>query len=100
MTDPITIDIPHQLGRAAARAKLDQGAAQIAGVIPGGSLKSQRWEGDTLFFEVETMGQRVAARLEVFETRIHALVDLPPIAALFAGKIRDKLGQAGAKLLR
>lgn len=100
MTDPITIDIPHKLGREGARAKLDQGVGQIAGAIPGGSLKSHRWEGDTLFFEIEAMGQRVGVTLEVFETRIHALVNLPPFAALFAEKIRAKLGQVGTKLLR
>jgi hypothetical protein len=100
MADPITVDIPHKLGREAARAKLEQGVGQIASVIPGGSLKSHRWEGDTLFFEIEAMGQRVGTKLEVFETRIHALVDLPPIAALFAEKIKAKLGQVGTKLLR
>jgi len=100
MADPITIDIPHKLGRDAARAKLDHGIGQITGVIPGGSLKSHRWEGDTLFFEIEAMGQRIAAELEVFETRIHALVDLPPIAALFAEKIKAKLRSVGTRLLR
>lgn len=100
MPDPISIDIPHRLGRNAARAKLDHGIGQIAGVIPGGSLKSHRWQGDTLFFEIEAMGQRVAAQIEVFETRIHALVNLPPLAALFAEKIKGKLASVGTKLLR
>lgn len=76
MPEPISIDIPHSLGRDAARVKLDHGIGQIAGVIPGGSLKAHRWQGDMLFSEIEAMGQRVAAQIEVFETRIHALVDL------------------------
>lgn len=99
MPDPITIDIPHTLGLAAARRKLADGVGQIAGFVPGGSLKSHRWEGDTLFFELEALGQRVATKLEVFDTRIHAVVDLPPAAALFANTIRARLGRIGTKLL-
>ncbi|RYE69979.1 MAG: hypothetical protein EOP17_01995 [Rhizobiaceae bacterium] len=100
MTDPITIDIPHKLGLEGARAKLESGVGQIAGVIPGGSMKSHHWEGNTLHFELEALGQRVAAELEVLDTRIHAIVALPPMVALFASKIKSALGQVGAKLLR
>lgn len=100
MTDPITIDIPHQLGLEGARAKLEQGVGQIAGVIPGGSMRSHRWQGNTLHFEIEALGLRVDTKLEVFETRIHAVVGLPPLFALFATKIKAKLEQVGTKLLK
>jgi hypothetical protein len=100
MSDPITIDIPHKLGKAAARMKLEQGIGQIAGMIPGGSLKHHQWEGDTLSFAVEAMGQGVASKLTVFDDHVHAVVDLPPMIALFAGKVKEKLGSVGTKLLR
>lgn len=100
MTQPITLDIPHDLGRAGARQKLEQGMGQIAGIVPGGSLKEHRWEGDTLYFVIEAMGQRVTARIEVREVDIHAVVDLPPLAALFANTIKAQLGLVGTKLLR
>jgi hypothetical protein len=100
MTEPITINIPHKLGRAAARAKLNSGTSQLAGIVPGGSLKEHRWDGDTLFFTIEALGQRVASKIEVFEDRVHATVDLPPFAALFASKIRESLKGIGTKLLR
>ena len=51
MPEPITIDIPHKLGRAGARTKLQAGVGQIAGIVPGGSLREHRWEGDTLVAE-------------------------------------------------
>jgi hypothetical protein len=41
------------LGRATARQRLENGVDQIAGIIPGGSLKEHRWRGDTLFFVIE-----------------------------------------------
>lgn len=99
MPGPITIDIPHELGRVAARERLEQGIGQVAAAVPGGSLRSHHWEGDTLTFEIEAMGQRMGAKLEVFDTRIHAIVNLPPLAALFAEKIKTKLSQVRTKLL-
>lgn len=100
MTDPITIDLPHSLGQEGARAKLENGFGQIATVIPGASMKSHRWQGNTLHFELEAVGQRVLAQLEVFDTHVHAAVAVPPLVALFASKIKSKLEQLGPKLLR
>ncbi|CAN5670108.1 hypothetical protein BH11PSE6_BH11PSE6_04710 [soil metagenome] len=100
MTDPIVVDIPHKLGLAAARARIDKGVGKLASFVPGGAVTDHRWEGDTLVFTVEAMGQRVASRLDVLESRIHASFDLPPMLRLFAGKIRDKLSKDGAKLLK
>lgn len=99
MTEPITFDFPHRLGVAGAREKLEAGIGQIAGILPGGSLRSHRWEGDTLYFEIEALGQRVSTKLELFETRIHAVVDLSPMASLFADAIKMKLTRIGTKLL-
>ncbi|MBX3594909.1 polyhydroxyalkanoic acid system family protein [Sphingomonas sp.] len=99
MADPVTVDIPHKLGRDAARARLAGGVGRIGNMIPGGAAVDQRWEGDTLFFTVTALGQRVASRLDVFDDRVHAQVDLPPMLALFADKIREKLQREAPKLL-
>jgi hypothetical protein len=99
MSEPITIDIPHQQGREGVRAKLDRGVGKIAGVVPGGLVADHRWEGDTLHFTIEGMGQRVASRVEIFEDKVHAVIDLPPFLALFADKIRQKLAREAPKLL-
>jgi hypothetical protein len=99
MSEPITIDIPHQHGREGVRAKLDRGVGKIAGVVPGGVVADHRWEGDTLHFTIEGMGQRVASRVEIFEEKVHAVIDLPPFLALFADKIRQKLAREAPKLL-
>ena len=100
MNDPISVDIPHKLGLAAARARIEKGIGKLASFVPGGAVTEHRWEGDTLVFTVEAMGQRVASRLDVMETRIHATFDLPPMLRLFAGKIRDKLTESGGRLLK
>jgi hypothetical protein len=99
MDDPISVDIPHKLGLAAARARIEKGVGKLASFVPGGAVTEHRWEGDTLLFTVEAMGQRVASRLDVMETRVHATFDLPPMLKLFANKIREKLTKDGTKLL-
>ena len=99
MNEPIEVDIPHKLGLAGARARIDAGIGKIAGMFPGGGTVEHRWDGDTLHFPVGAMGQRIVSRIEVMETRAHATVDLPPLLALFAGKIRDKLRREAPKLL-
>jgi hypothetical protein len=100
MADPVVVDIPHKLGRDVARARIAGGVGKIAEIVPGGGQVEQRWEGDTLHFSVAAMGQKVASRLQVFEDKVHAEVDLPPMLALFASKVREKLVEKGVKLLR
>jgi hypothetical protein len=69
-------------------------------MLPGGLLLEHHWEEDTLFFVVQAFGQRIAASLEVLDTRVHALLDLPPFAAMLADFIRPHLLDVGTKLLR
>ena len=99
MTAPIEIDLPHKLGRAAARARIEAGAGKMASFIPGGTVSEHRWDGDTLSFTVEAIGQRVASRLTVTDDKVHCVFDLPPFLSLFADKIRAKLAKDGPKLL-
>lgn len=100
MAEPIAVDIPHTLGLAAAKARIGGGIGKLADLFPGGGAVEQRWDGDTLHFTVSAMGQRIASRLEVFDDKVHAVVDLPPMLALFAGKIREKLAKEAPKLLK
>jgi hypothetical protein len=99
MTPPIEVDLPHKLGREAARARIEGGFGRLASFVPGGTITEKRWDGDTLHLTVEAMGQRVGARLTVFDAHVHASFDLPPFLALFADKLRAKLAKDGPKLL-
>jgi len=99
MTNPLTVDIPHKLGRDAARSRLDGGIGKLADMFPGGGAITHRWEGDTMLFTVQAMGQTIASRLEVHDAFVHAVIDLPPFLSLFAERIRAKLSKDGPKLL-
>lgn len=99
MPEPITVEIPHKLGLEGAKARLAGGMGQMSGMIPGGALVSHHWTGDTLDFSIVALGQTVASRCEVKADKVIATVDLPPILALFADKIREKLRKDAPRLL-
>ncbi|EZP54641.1 MULTISPECIES: polyhydroxyalkanoic acid system family protein [unclassified Sphingomonas] len=100
MSAPIEVNIPHSLGKAAVRDRLDGGIGKIGRLIPGGAGVEHRWEGDTMHFTVTAMGQAIGCRATVSDSNVHAVVDLPGFLGLFAGKIRDVIQAEGPKLLK
>ncbi|MDR6788207.1 hypothetical protein J2Y58_001565 [Sphingomonas sp. BE138] len=99
MSKPIEVDLPHQLGTAGARARIENGFGKFANYLPGGQITEHRWDGDTLHFTVEGMGQRVAVRLDVSDRNVHALFELPGLLGMFGEQLRAKLQKDGPKLL-
>jgi hypothetical protein len=99
MPEPITIDIPHKLGKIAARDRLDRGIGKIGSLIPGGGETRHAWDGDTMTFTVTALGQTMTCLATVFDDKVHAEVDLPPLLTLFANKIKESLSRELPKLL-
>ena len=99
MTQPIEIDIPHKLGRAAAKERISTSFGRLAEFIPGGHVTEHTWTGDRLDFTVEGMGQRVGVKLDVAEANVHATFELPQFLSMFHDRIRAKLQQEAPKLL-
>ena len=100
MSQPIELDIPHQLGKEGVRARLDGGVGKIGRLIPGGAEVVHRWDGDTMLFTVQAMGQSIRSSATVFEDKVHATVDLPGFLSLFSSKIRDVIQAEAPKLLK
>ena len=100
MGHPVSVDIPHSLGKAAVRQRLDGGINRIVEKIPGGGAVEHRWEGDTMHFTVSAMGQTIASTATVFEDKVHAVVDLPAFLGLFATKVREVIQREAPKLLK
>lgn len=100
MSNPITLDIPHKLGKAGVRQRLDGGIGRIGEKIPGGGTVEHRWDGDTMYFTVQAMGQAIRSELTVFEDKVHAVVDLPAFLGLFAGQVKAVIEKEAPKLLR
>ena len=76
MPTPITVDVPHQLGRAEARRRIETGFGKIVGLLPGGGQCSQRWEGDRLVFQMIAMGQTVSGVIDVLDAVVKMQIEL------------------------
>lgn len=101
MSKPITITIPHQLGAAEARRRLEEGLQQLAGQIPGGDASrfTQSWSGDVLNFSALAMGQAISGAVEVLEDQVRLDIVLPGMLGMIAGKIRDAVQKRGQLML-
>lgn len=99
MPNPITITLPHQLGRAEARRRIESGFSGFIHQLPGSTGGgTQQWDGDRLSFTLSAMGQPISGAIDVAETAVTVQVELPGLLGLVAGGLRDRL-QSAARLL-
>ncbi|MEQ7873747.1 polyhydroxyalkanoic acid system family protein [Sphingomonas sp. ASV193] len=99
MSQPIDVDIPHQLGKAEARRRLETNIGSLERHIPGGAAVANRWDGDTLHLTIHAMGQAVESQIDVRDALVHCRVLLPGMLGLFAGPIAAALKSQGSNLL-
>lgn len=100
MAETIKVDIPHKLGRAAARQRIDEGFAKLRQDMMGGMVKFEdTWTGDHLDFRARVMGQSVTGRLDILDEQVHVEVDLPMFLASIAEKLKGRLRKEGQVLL-
>lgn len=99
MSNPLTVDLPHQLGAEEARRRIERNVGKLSGHIPGGAQVGSRWTGNRLDLDVGAMGQQVAARIEVQETLVRLTIDLPPALNFFRGMLEPFIRSQGAQLL-
>jgi len=101
MAKMITLTLPHRLGAAEARRRLETGLEQMAGQIPGGDAArfTQSWTGDVLNFSAQAMGQAITGAVAVMEDHVRLDVALPGMLGMVAGKIKAELEKRGLRLL-
>ena len=100
MAAPITVRIPHQLGRAEARRRIEADFSEILRLLPGsGGRCTERWEGDRLTFRVAALGQVIAGVIDVLDAEVAMEIELPGVLAVLAGGLKDRLQRAGQLLL-
>jgi hypothetical protein len=100
---PITVNIPHSLGKEEARRRIEEGFGrmqqQMAGGMAGMLSFNNRWEGDRLHFEGGGLGQKISGRLDVLADSVAIQLDLPEMLAAIADRISAALKKEGQKLL-
>lgn len=100
MTRPVVVSIPHQLGKAEAKRRLEAGFGQVKQQV-GGQIAtlSEAWEGDRMGFNLGIMGQTVTGHLDVAEDHVRLEVQLPWMLAMFAEKAKALIQRQGTLLL-
>jgi putative polyhydroxyalkanoate system protein len=99
MTQPIDIDLPHNLGKDEARRRIANNIHKLEEHIPGGARVQSGWTGDQLNLNIEAMGEAVNATIDVMETKVHLKVLLPGMLGMFSGIIQAALQKRGGVLL-
>jgi hypothetical protein len=103
MPIPVTVSIPHNLGQAEARRRIEQGFGTIEQSMTGplmGMLSFQkRWENDQLHFEGGALGQKLTGSLHVLEHAVQIQIYLPEFLAALADRMKGTLQKQTQRLL-
>jgi putative polyhydroxyalkanoate system protein len=99
MTKPVTVSIPHELGKTEARKRIEEGLGRMVQQFGEGVKMTKTWDGDRLNFSAKVVGQAVSGRLDVLEEAVKMEVDLPPFFAMIADKVKGRLKKEGQLML-
>jgi putative polyhydroxyalkanoate system protein len=101
MSRPISVDVPHQLGAAEAKRRIEQGFGRLAAEIGGSGATrvESRWEGDRMTFSFAALGQSITGRLLVMSDIVRIELDLPVFLAALASTVKGRLQRQGQLLL-
>jgi putative polyhydroxyalkanoate system protein len=99
MSKAVTVNIPHELGRAEARRRIEAGFGDLSRHLGGLGSVSKHWEGDRLSFAFAAMGQAISGSVDVADRAIRLEVLLPGLLAMMAGKLKGRLQKEGQLLL-
>ena len=99
MSKAVTVTIPHELGAAEARRRVDAGFGDLSRHLGGLGRVDKHWDGDRLSFAFAAMGQAISGTAEVGDRSVRLEVLLPNLLALMAGKLKGRLQQEGQLLL-
>jgi hypothetical protein len=100
MSQPLTVDVPHNLGAAEAKRRVQANLHTLGGKLPAGATVTPAWEGDRLRLDIGMLGQQVEAGLDIQDALIRISVMLPPALAVFRDAITAGLRQSGTALLQ
>ncbi len=99
MSKAVTVTIPHELGRAEARRRVDAGFGDLSRHLGGLGAVSKSWDGDRLSFSFSTVGQAISGFIDVADRAIRLEVLLPGFLGMIAGQVKGRLQKEGQLLL-
>lgn len=100
MPEPLVVSIPHRLGRAEAKRRLDLGISRIQPELRGlVNTLDYSWDHDNLNFRAVAMWQTISGRIEVQEDAVRIEIDLPWMMRLLGDTIVKQVRGRGMAML-
>lgn len=100
MSAPVSVVIPHQLGRAEAQRRIESGFDRlIAQFGQGGRALDRSWADNRMNFSVQVLGQSISGIADVLDDAVRLEVTLPGFLAVIASKVKGRLQDEGRLLL-
>ena len=100
MNAPLTVSVPHRLGKDEAVRRLKAGLARMAANLGALiTIEQEVWSGDRLTFQMRGLGQSAAGTIEVFDDSIRIDVMLPWLLAKLGERLLPALRKEATLLL-
>ncbi|OYY12871.1 MAG: polyhydroxyalkanoic acid synthase [Rhizobiales bacterium 17-65-6] len=100
MPQPLTVSIPHKLGKDEATRRLQTGLSSARAKFADKlSVAEETWTGNHLDFRVAVMGQEAMGMLDVADDAVHLQVTLPWFLQMMAEKAKALIDRQGRILL-
>lgn len=100
MSKPVTVTIPHRLGREEAVRRLQSGLASArTGYASLFTFQEETWTDNHLAFRVSALGQSAAGTIDVADDHVRLEVTLPWLLGRFVEKITPAIRTQGTLML-
>ena len=100
MSTPVTVSVPHRLGKEEAVRRLKSGLERMRGNLSSlVAIEQQTWSGDTLQFHMRALGQSAVGTIVVLDDSLRIEVTLPWLLAKLSEKFLPALKKETALLL-
>jgi hypothetical protein len=100
MSEPLTVSIPHRLGKAEALRRIKNGLTRartdFANVM---SVENESWNGDRVDFQLRALGQSARGTIEFFDAELRLTVALPWLLSKLAGTFLPAVRREATLLL-
>ena len=95
------LSLPHSLGKEEVRRRLQEHGHEIADQFPAGMAEVEIiWpEEDRMDLFVQAMGQEIAGRIDIAESKVDIELDLPAMLSFLSGTIEGAVRKNGERLL-
>ena len=100
MSKPLTVTIPHRLGKAEAVRRLKSGLSSVQSDFRHiFTVQEETWVGDSLTFRISALGQQASGVIDVREEDVQLEIQLPWLLHRIAEKAQGMIKSRGQLLL-